>query len=226
MLLVHPHLWKWQDLIFFFFLWLSNSLLSYHLFTVFAYYIFCFLFLLVCLTSVRAEVLFDSLLYFHLTARRFLQNLPLHWVGRALLTGQRGQEWSALQFCGDKCRWYCRGRGGFGFFFFWSKSPTPGLSSLNSVHSLSCVRLFANPWPAVCQASLSITNSLSFLKLILSRWCHPTISSSIVPFSSAFNLSQHQGLFQWVSSSHQVAKILELQLQHQSFQWIFRTDFL
>ena len=44
--------------------------------------------------------------------------------------------------------------------------------------------------------------------------------------SSEFNLSQHQGLFQWVSSSHQVAKVLELQLQHQSFQWIFRTDFL
>ena len=37
----------------------------------------------------------------------------------------------------------------------------------------------------------------------------------------AFNLSQHQGLFQWVSSSHQVARILELQLQHQSFQWIY-----
>ena len=43
---------------------------------------------------------------------------------------------------------------------------------------------------------------------------------------SAFNLSQHQGLFQWVSSLHQVAEVLELQLQHQSFQWIFRTDFL
>ena len=46
------------------------------------------------------------------------------------------------------------------------------------------------------------------------------------PSPPAFNLSQHQGLFQWVSSSHQVAKLLELQLQHQSFQWIFRTDFL
>ena len=41
-----------------------------------------------------------------------------------------------------------------------------------------------------------------------------------------FNLSQHQGLFQWVSSSHQVAKVLEFQLPHQSFQWIFRPDFL
>ena len=42
----------------------------------------------------------------------------------------------------------------------------------------------------------------------------------------AFSLSQHQGLFQWVSSSHQVTKIWELQLQHQSFQWTPRTDFL
>ena len=46
------------------------------------------------------------------------------------------------------------------------------------------------------------------------------------PSTPAFNLSQHQGLFKWVSSSHQVAKVLELQLQHQSFKWIFRTDFL
>ena len=41
----------------------------------------------------------------------------------------------------------------------------------------------------------------------LSRWCHPTISSSVIPSPPAFNLSQHQGLFQWVSSSHQVAKV-------------------
>ena len=46
------------------------------------------------------------------------------------------------------------------------------------------------------------------------------------PSPPAFNLSQHQGLFQRVSSSHQVAKVLELQLQYQSFQWMFRTDFL
>ena len=59
-----------------------------------------------------------------------------------------------------------------------------------------------------------------------SRWCHPTISSSVVPFSSTFNLSQHQGLLWWVSSSHQVAEVLELQLQHQSFQWICRTEYL
>ena len=51
---------------------------------------------------------------------------------------------------------------------------------------------------------------------------HPLSS----PSPPAFSLSQHQGLFQWVSYSHQVAKVLEFQLQHQSFHWIFRTDFL
>ena len=51
---------------------------------------------------------------------------------------------------------------------------------------------------------------------------HPLSSPS--PF--AFNLPQHQALFQWVGSSHQVAKVLEFQLQHQSFQWTLRTDFL
>ena len=59
----------------------------------------------------------------------------------------------------------------------------------------------------------------------LSQWCHLTIASSVVPFSFC-PLSRHQSLVQWVSSSHQVAKVLKLQLQHQSFQWIFRTDFL
>ena len=59
----------------------------------------------------------------------------------------------------------------------------------------------------------------------LSQWCHPTVSSSVIPSPPALNLSQHQDLFQWVSSSHQVVKVLEFQLQHQSFQWIFRTDF-
>ena len=45
-------------------------------------------------------------------------------------------------------------------------------------------------------------------------------------FPSALNLSQHQGLFKWVSSSNEVAKVLEFQLQHQSFQWTPRTDLL
>ena len=60
----------------------------------------------------------------------------------------------------------------------------------------------------------------------LSQWCHPTISSSVIPSPPAFNLSQCQGLFQWVSFSHQEAKVLKFCHQHQFFQWIFRTDFL
>ena len=51
---------------------------------------------------------------------------------------------------------------------------------------------------------------------------HPLSS----PSPPALNLSQHQGLFQWFSSLHQVAKVLELQFQHQSFQWTPRTDLL
>ena len=83
-------------------------------------------------------------------------------------------------------------------------------------HGLQHARLpCPSPAPGACSNSYP-----------LSRWCHPTISSSVIPFSSCLHLSQHQGLFQWVSSFHQVAKVLEFQLQHQSFQWIFRTDFL
>ena len=59
----------------------------------------------------------------------------------------------------------------------------------------------------------------------LCQWCHPTISSLLSPSPSTLSLSQHQGLFKWVDSSHQVARILEFQLQHQSFQWIYRVDF-
>ena len=85
-----------------------------------------------------------------------------------------------------------------------------------------------NPCTAAWQASLSFTISWSLLKLISIKLVMP--SNNFIPCHRpslpAFNLSQHQGLFQWVSSSHQVAKVLALQLQHQSFQWIFRTDFL
>ena len=59
-----------------------------------------------------------------------------------------------------------------------------------------------------------------------SRWCHTTISSPIVCLSSCFQSFPASDLFQRVSSLHQAAKVLEFQLQHQSFQWVFRTDFL
>ena len=61
------------------------------------------------------------------------------------------------------------------------------------------------------------------------HWVGDTIQPSHPlpsPSPPTFNLSQHQGLFKWVSSSRQVSKVLEFQLQYQSFQWTLRTDFL
>ena len=57
-------------------------------------------------------------------------------------------------------------------------------------------------------------------------WCHLTISSSVFPFSSCLQSFPASSSFGNLVSSHQEAKVLELQLQHQSFQWISRTDFL
>ena len=93
-----------------------------------------------------------------------------------------------------------------------------------SVQALSRVRLFVTPWTAARQASLSITNSQSLLNL-MSHWVGDAIQPShrlSSPSPPAFNLSQHQGLFQWVCSLHQMAKVFQLQLQHQSFQWIHK----
>ena len=65
----------------------------------------------------------------------------------------------------------------------------------------------------------------------LSQWCHPTISSTVVSFSACLQSCPASGLFKWVSSSHQLPKVLESQLQHQSFSWnsgliSFRMDWL
>ena len=91
------------------------------------------------------------------------------------------------------------------------------------VQPLRHIQLVAAPWTTACQVSLSFTIPQSLLKLMSIESVMP--SNHLVlccPFAPpAFNLSQHQGFFQWVSSLYQVAKVLELQLQHQSFHWIF-----
>ena len=70
-------------------------------------------------------------------------------------------------------------------------------------------------------ASMSITNSWNLLKLMyVGKWCNSTISSSVIPFFSYLQSFPASGFFQWVSSSHQVAREMELQFHHQSFQWI------
>ena len=95
------------------------------------------------------------------------------------------------------------------------------------VQSLSHVQLFdpmdcSMPgFPVLCQL-LELTQTHV-------HWVGDAIQPShplSPPSPPTFNLSQHQGLFKWISSSHQVAKVLEFQFQHQSFQWTPRTDFL
>ena len=96
------------------------------------------------------------------------------------------------------------------------------LSSVHSVmsnsfqpHGLQQARLpCPSPTPGDCSNSCP-----------LNWWCHPTISSSVIPFS-CLQYFPAGGSFPTSSSSHQVAKVLEFQLQDQSFWWIFRTDFL
>ena len=113
-------------------------------------------------------------------------------------------------------------------YVFFGKMSVQILSvQFSSVQLLNCVWLFATSGTAARQASLSIINSWSLPTQV--HWVGDAIQPSH-PLSSpsppAFNLSEHQGLFKWVSSSHEVAKILELQLQHQSFQWTPRTELL
>ena len=97
----------------------------------------------------------------------------------------------------------------------------------SSVQSLSRVQLFATPWTTPWQASLSITNSWSLLKLMpiepVMPYNHLILCCPLLLLPSIFPSIR---VFQWVSSSHQVAKVLEFQLHHQSFQWIFRTYLL
>ena len=95
-----------------------------------------------------------------------------------------------------------------------------------AVQSLSCVWPFATPWTAA--PGFPVVHCLrEFAQTCpLSRWCNPTILSSVAPFSSCLQSFSETGSFLTSDSLHQVVKVLELQLQHQSFQWIFTVDFL
>ena len=102
------------------------------------------------------------------------------------------------------------------------------LNQFSSVQSLSRVWLFATPCIAAHQASLSITNSQSSLRLMSIESVMP--SSHLILCRPLFLLPpippSIRVFFKWVSSSHEVSKVLEFQLQHQSFQWTPRTNLL
>ena len=114
------------------------------------------------------------------------------------------------------------------FFFFLLPLNHQWSPATGSVQSLSPVWLLATAWTCSTPGFPVREQLLEFTQTHV-HWVSDAIQPSH-PLSSpsppAFKLSQHQGLFKWISSSHQVAKVLEFQLQHQSFQWIFRTDFL
>ena len=97
----------------------------------------------------------------------------------------------------------------------------------NSVQFSSVAQLCPTLWdPMDCSTPVfPVHHQLPELAQTHVHWVGDAIQPShplLPPSPPALNLSQHQGLFQWVGSSHQVAKVLELQLQRQSFQWIFR----
>ena len=94
------------------------------------------------------------------------------------------------------------------------RDPSRWSVQFSSVHLLSRVQLFATPRITACQASLSITNSRSSLKIMSIESMIPSSHLILSPPSPpAPNPSQHQGPFQWVNSSHEVAKVVEFQLQ-------------
>ena len=102
-----------------------------------------------------------------------------------------------------------RGTGQYIYAYVLYAAAAAKLLQFSSVQPLSYVWLFAIPWFAAHQASLSITNSNSCWS---SRWCHPSMSSSVMPFSSCPQSLPASEFFQWVNSSHEVAKVLEFQL--------------
>ena len=99
--------------------------------------------------------------------------------------------------------------------------------------SICCCCSVARSCPIICDPMNCRTPVFSVLHYFPEfaqthiHWANDAIQPSyplLLPSPLALSISQHQGLFQWIGSSHEVAKLLELQLQHQSFQWIFRVD--
>ena len=96
--------------------------------------------------------------------------------------------------------------------------PSPHVHKSNLFVCFSIVALSVNH----STPGIPVHHQLPEFTQIHVHWVRDAIQPSHTlssPYPPAFNLSQHQGLFKWVSSSHQVAKVLEFQLQHQSFQW-------
>ena len=97
-----------------------------------------------------------------------------------------------------------------GFFFFFQILVFFSHSVIADCLWSHGLQYSSLPCPSPLQGACSNSCPLNW-------WCHPTTSSSVIPFSHCLQSFPESGSFQWVSSSHQVSKILEPQLQHQSF---------
>ena len=175
------------------------------------------------------NTIFSYLLWLHIPTSFHLSDQPFPVSMLMPLTLPVLEYWSCSQ---DSCLWPSELQ--ILHFISCDLIPLMTVSSLSSgailfsaVQFLSQVRL-CNPIDCsklglpVHHQLLELTHSHVHRVGDAIQPSHPLLS----PSPPVFNLSQHQGLFQWVSSLHQVAKILEFQLQHQSFQWIFSVDFL
>ena len=124
---------------------------------------------------------------------------------------------------------------GWHFYCWYKRNCGAGEGRMRLLISSVQFSSFTQSCPTLCNpmnhsmSGLPVHHQLPEFTQTHVHWIGDAIQPSY-PLSSpsppALNLSQHQSLFKWVSSPHQVVKVLEFQLQHQSFQWIFRADFL
>ena len=146
-------------------------------------------------------------------SQRPIENWSTAWLW-PLSPSMAGHRWASEET--DGCWWWC---------FFISRWE---VASGASETPLSLYVWKCETFPMDCSTlGFPVLHCLLEFAQTHVHWvCDDSQASYplLSPFPFAFNLSQHQGLFHWVSSLHQVAKVLEL--NHQSFQWIFRTDFL
>ena len=152
-----------------------------------------------------------------------------YWQGCAFSETCRG----ILPFS-FQLRWWLASLGILGLWQHHSKLCLHPHTSLHLLFSFVLIQLPSCVWlfETLMDCSTPVFLVLHYLPEFAQTHVH-WVSDAIQPshpLSSpslpTFNHSLHQGLFQWVDSLHEVAKVLEFQLQHQSFKWIFRTDFL
>ena len=162
-----------------------------------------------------------------LTSRSFLQFSPMVHLAQQIQSEAGGEV---------TCPWFC--------CFFISLVMVPGahalsfslsfaekMTNLKNVQFSSVTQSCLTFWdPMDCSTpGLPVRCQLLESSQTLVHWASDVIQPSHLLSSSSspvFNLSQYQSLIQWVGTLHQVVTVLELQLQHQCFQWVFRTDYI